>query len=174
MSGSDEGALYLELIYKELRALAAHYMRGERQGHTLQPTDLVHEAYLRLARIDRVEWKGKSHFFATAARQMRRVLVDHARRKGAQCREAQLITLSEEIMALPASVDVLVVDSALDRLAARNNRQAQVAELRFFAGMTEIEVAEALGVSERTVRGDWRVARAWLAKALTEGDDGDG
>ena len=170
----DEGAAaqLLPLVYQELRALAARYLRGERAGVSLQPTDLVHEAYLRLIELDRIDWKGRAHFFAMAATQMRRVLVDHARAAETAKRGGRptRITLSEDLATTPErSVDFLVLDQALTRLAARNDRQGRVAEMRLFGGLEVKEVALYLRVSERTVKEDWRVARAWLLKELWEG-----
>ena len=159
----------LPQIYAELRALAAHYLKGERAGHTLQPTALVHEAYLRLVRIDRVDWEGKSHFFAMAAREMRRVLVDHARRRGADKRggDWDRVTLSEGIAEQGDHVvDVLALDQALDRVAARHERRARVAELRLFAGLEIGEIAAVLDISPRTAKEDWKMARAWLGREL--------
>jgi RNA polymerase sigma factor (TIGR02999 family) len=149
-------------------------MRQERSDHTLQPTALVHEAYIRMIDVDRIDWQGKTHFFAIAARQMRRVLIEHARKAGAQKRGArpQMISLDENLAVTEErTVDLLALDEALEKLAGRNERHAQVAELRFLAGMSEKETAFALQVSERTVREDWRVARAWLARELSPGHE---
>lgn len=171
-SGSAaDAARLLPLVYGELRALAARYLREERPGHTLQPTALVHEAYLRLIEHDRIDWKGKTHFFAMAAIQMRRILVDHARARATEKRggRAPRVTLDERLTRTPeASLDLLALDEALTRLAARHERQGRVAELRLFAGMLVGETALYLGVSERTVKDDWRVARAWLLKELSD------
>jgi RNA polymerase sigma-70 factor (ECF subfamily) len=170
----EEGAAarLLPIVYEELRALAARYLRGERAGISLQPTDLVHEAYLRLVKQDAVDWKGRTHFFAMAATQMRRVLVEHARAAAAVKRGGRpvRITLTEDLVATrDRSVEFLALDSALARLMQRNERQGQVAEMRLFAGLQVKEVAFRLGVSERTVKEDWRVARAWLLKEISEG-----
>ena len=170
----DEGAAarLLPLVYEELRALAARYLRGERAGHSLQPTDLVHEAYLRLIELDRMDWQGKAHFFAMAATQMRRVLVDHARAADAAKRGGRpaRITLSDDLATTEQrSVDFLVLDDALSRLGHRHERQGRVAEMRLFAGLEVKEVALYLRVSERTVKEDWRVARAWLLKEIGDG-----
>lgn len=172
VSGDPEAAAdLLPLVYGELRRIAARYMQRERRGHTLQPTELVHEAYLRLIDLDRIDWHGRSHFLAMAARQMRRILVEHARRARSLKRRAAMVTLHDGAAAVPARpLDVLAVDEALERLAARSKRQSEVAELRFFAGMTAREIAHVLGVSERTVGKDWQVARAWLAHTLSERD----
>lgn len=170
----DEGAAarLLPLVYQELRALAASYLRGERAGISLQPTDLVHEAYLKLIELDRMDWQGRAHFFAMAATQMRRVLVDHARAANAAKRggRAARVTLTEDL-ATPQqrSVDFLVLDDALTRLGNTNQRQCRVAEMRLFGGLEVKEVALYLRVSERTVKEDWRFARAWLLKEIGDG-----
>jgi RNA polymerase sigma factor (TIGR02999 family) len=159
----------LPLVYDQLRALAASYLRAERPDITLQPTALVHEAYLRLIANDRIDWKGKTHFLAMAATQMRRILVDHARARDAHKRGGgqRTITLDEEVLAgVKPSVSLLALDEALLRLAARSGRQARVAELKIFGGLQTREIALSVGVSERTVKEDWRVARAWLMKEL--------
>ena len=166
-------AALLPLVYGELRALAARYLRDERPGNSLQPTDVVHEAYLRLIEQDRMDWKGTTHFFAMAATQMRRVLVDHARAAAAAKRGGRptRITLTEDLARAPErSVEFLALDEALTRLALRNERQGRVAEMRLFAGLLVKETAFYLGVSERTVKEDWRVARAWLMKELSAGE----
>jgi RNA polymerase sigma factor (TIGR02999 family) len=169
-SGRDRAAdELLPLVYDELRALAARYLRRERAGSTLQPTALVHEAYLRLIENDRIDWQGKTHFLAMAATQMRRILVDHARARDAQKRggRGRRITLTESLSRTPdASVELLALDEALSRLGARSPRQGRVAELTLFAGLLSREIALAVGVSERTVKEDWRVARSWLMKEL--------
>ena len=159
----------LPFIYEELRKLAARYVRREQPGISLQPTELVHEAYLRLIDISRIDWKGKSHFYAMAAVQMRRLLIERARRARAQKRGggARRRSLHDDAALVPgASVEVLALDEALVRFANRHARQARVAELRLFAGMTVKEVAHVLDVSEATVKNDWRFARAWLSRAL--------
>jgi len=165
---ADAGEL-IPLVYDRLRSLARHYLANERPGHTLRPTELVHEAYLRLAGGDGIAWQGKTHFYAVAATQMRRILVEHARAGLRQKRggRPQRVTLSENVMRIPAiSVDVLALHEALIRLARRHERQGRVAELRLFSGMLVREVAKTLDVSEATVKGDWRVAKAWLLKEL--------
>ena len=160
----------MPLVYDELRALAVAHLRRERPDHTLQPTALVHEAYLRLVDQTRVAWKDRFHFFAVAAEAIRRVLVDHARAKRAAKRtapgprvtiDATLRTTGED------DVDLLDIDDALQRLAALDARRARVVELRFFGGLSLEETAQALGVSEGTVKGDWRLARAWLERELS-------
>lgn len=170
--GKETAARLLPLVYDELRALAARYMRGESPGALLQPTALVHEAYLRLVDPPQVDWKGKTHFFAVAAIQMRRILVDQARAEATKKRGGDLrrVTLSERFAAATdGTVEMLALDEALTRLAQRNGRQGRVAELRLFSGMLVRETAFLLGVSERTVKDDWRVARAWLMKELSPG-----
>ena len=160
----------MPLVYDELRALAARLLRAERPGSTLQPTALVHEAYLRLIEHDRIDWQGKTHFLAMAATQMRRILVDHARAKAAQKRggPSRRVTLTESLARTPdATVELLALDEALSRLVARHPRQGRVAELKIFAGLLSREIAHCLSVSERTVKDDWRVARAWLMKELS-------
>jgi RNA polymerase sigma factor (TIGR02999 family) len=159
----------LPLVYDEFRALARHYLSQERMNHTLQPTALVHEAYMKLVDQTRVDWQGKNHFFAVAAQAMRRILVDHARsrqrdkRGGGRAR----VALDEACALSPQKdEDVLALDEALEKLASIDPRQAKVVELRFFGGMNVDEVAKALGVSKRTVEGDWTFARAWLAREL--------
>jgi RNA polymerase sigma factor (TIGR02999 family) len=159
----------LPLIYTELRALASKYLKGERPGHTLQPTALVHEAYLRLIRIEEVDWEGKTHFFAMAAREMRRVLVDHARRRDADKRGggAERMTFSEGVgLVEDRVIDVIALDEALRVVEARNPRRARVAELRIFAGLQIDEIATALGITARAAKEDWRMARAWIGREL--------
>jgi RNA polymerase sigma factor (TIGR02999 family) len=163
----------LPLVYDELRQRAELYMRRERLGHTLQPTALVHEAYLKLVDQSRVNWRGRTHFFAVGANIMRRLLIDHARGRGREKRGGgwQRVTLAES---LPPSNDpnldveqLLSLNSALEKLARLDERQAKMVELRFFAGLTVDEVAHLLGVSKRTVEDDWMHARAWLKRELS-------
>jgi RNA polymerase sigma factor (TIGR02999 family) len=159
----------MPLVYDELRALAARYMRGERADHSLQPTALVHEAYIRLIDISRIDWQGKTHFVAMAATQMRRILVEHARARRAQKRGGapKRVSLDEKIAFIPGNtLDLLVLDEALEKLAGASPRQSRVAELRCFAGLNTKETAYILGVSERTARQDWLVARAWLLREI--------
>jgi RNA polymerase sigma factor (TIGR02999 family) len=165
----------LPLVYDKLRFLAASYLKGERPGSTLQPTALVHEAYLRLIDNDRIDWQGKTHFMAVAAVQMRRVLIDHARANAAQKRggPGQKVTLSDSLAGTSdPSIELLALDEALRGLTARHPRQGRVAELKVFAGLLSREIAHCLGVSERTVKDDWRVARAWLMKELAARSSG--
>ena len=164
----------LPLVYDEFRHLAAGYLRHERPDHTLQPTALVHEAYLKLIDQRRVDWKGRTHFFAVAAEAMRRILIDHARRHKRLKRGGarQRITLDDAVALSPdRDEDLIALDEALERLAGSDPRQAKVVELRFFGGLTVQEAAKVLGVSKRTVEGDWTFARAWLKRELScEGD----
>jgi RNA polymerase sigma factor (TIGR02999 family) len=176
-SAGDREALarVLPQIYDELRALAAQHLRKERAGHTLQATALVNEAFLRLAGRERVHVEARVQFFAVAAQAMRRVLVDHARRRQAGKRGGRETPLpltdvaAAELAAGPEEVDVLDVEAALTRLAALDPRQARVVELKFFAGMEVEEIAAALEVSDSTVRREWRMARAWLRSQLAGG-----
>lgn len=159
----------IPLVYKELRTLAGRYMRQERPGHTLQPTALVHEAYIRLTGIHDIDWQNRSHFFAVSAQLMRRILVDSARAKQAQKRggEYASVTVDEALAAAPADSErLLAIDEALSRLGKLDPRQARIVELRFFAGLTEEEIAQVLEISPRTVKRDWRVAKAWLYRQL--------
>ena len=155
--------------YEELRRRARAYLRAEGGYQTLDPTALVHEAYARLARRAGIDWQGRTHFLAIAASEMRRVLVERARAASARKRGARpdRVTLGEAALAAEdRTVDVLALDQALSSLAERSARQARVAEMRLFAGMAAQEIGDALQVSERTVKGDWRMGRAWLARAL--------
>ncbi|MGO8793159.1 MAG: sigma-70 family RNA polymerase sigma factor [Terriglobia bacterium] len=160
------------LVYDELRRLARRYMRGERADHTLQPTALVHEAYLRLLGQRDVQWQNRAHFFGVAAQLMRRILVDHARAHRAEKRggDEPKVTLDTVFVFTEAKgADLVAVDEALTRLTERDPRQGRIVELRFFGGLTEEEAAEVLGVSTRTVKRDWKVARAWLYKEVVRG-----
>lgn len=161
-------------IYSELRALAAHYLKAERPGHTIQATALVNEAYLRLVDQSRVEWKGKTHFFSVAALAMRRILVDHARARLRDKRDGglQRVTFVEDLFGDRADEvafeDILALDEALTKLADLDERQARLVEQRFFGGMTVTEAAAELGISKRSAENDWTHAKAWLRRALTE------
>jgi RNA polymerase sigma-70 factor, ECF subfamily len=162
----------LPLVYAELRAQAARYLRRERRDHTLQPTALVHEAYLRLIGQARVSWQNRAHFFGVSAEIMRRILVDHARKHQAGKRSGATIkmTWDDRVGATPPiDCELLLLDQALDELAARDPRQARVVELRYFGGLSEQEAAEVLAVSRATVTRDWNVARAWLFRRMTQG-----
>ena len=160
------------ILYEELRRLAHLRMRGERPGHTLGTTALVHEAYLDLAGLDRMTWRDRAHFLAVAARAMRRVLIDHAEARDAQKRGGgqRAITLDEEAELVlgggSRAEELLALDEALVRLADVSERQCRVVECRFFAGMTVEETAEALHTSPATVKREWTVARAWLHREL--------
>ena len=159
------------IVYKELRRLAHHYMRGEREDHTLQTTALVNEVYLRLAGIEAMRWRDRAHFFAMTATLMRRVLVDYARQRGREKRGAgvSVTTLTENAVSAQPEVDVIALDEALERLAAVDPQQSRVVELRFFAGLSVKETAEALGVSPATVKRDWATAKLWLYNELMIG-----
>jgi RNA polymerase sigma-70 factor, ECF subfamily len=161
------------IVYEELRRLAHHYMRGERSGHTLQTTALVNEAYLRLVKIDAMRWRDRVHFFAMAAVLMRRVLVDYARQRGREKRGAgvTITSLDENAAAPETAVDIVALDEALERLAAVDPQQGRVIELRFFAGLSVEETAEALGISPATVKRDWATAKLWLYNELKPDDD---
>lgn len=160
----------IPLVYRELRRLASSYMQRERAGHTLQATALVHEAFIRLAHMQDVDWQGKAHFFAVAAQAMRRILISHAREKRALKRgEGLAITLNENVMGDNRAFEVIELDQALEKLAAFDARQARVVELRFFGGLEVPEVAAVLGTSEATVKRDWVSAKAWLYRELGQG-----
>lgn len=162
------GDQLVPLVYAELHALAVHYMRGERDGHTLQPTVLVHDAFMRLVGQRNVTWQNRSHFFGIAAQAMRRILVDHARRVRAGKREGgERVTLDESVAESPQrSIDLIALDEALERLAALDPRHARVVELRYFSGLDIEQTAMALGVSPATVKRDWTFARAFLQQEL--------
>ena len=162
----------VQQMYEELRALAAVHLRGERADHTLQPTALVHEAFLRMNRGEGLQVRGRSHFMAVASIAMRRVLVDHARARSAQKRGAGVthVSVGESNAITPdRTQDVLLVDSALARLAAVDRQVERLVEMKFFAGMTEPEIAQVLGVTDRWVRKRWAFARAWLRRELEAG-----
>lgn len=159
----------MPLLLNDLRRLAGSYLRRERLGHTLQPTALVNELYLKLADHQRLRWHGRAHFLSVAARLMRRILVDYARERRACKRggQVQKVSLDEaHDIPLDSAVELLEVDEALSRLATLDPRQAQVVELRFYGGLTLPEIAEALGLHPATVSRDWRSARAWLLCSL--------
>ena len=156
-------------LYPELRRRAAHYLRHERRGHTLQPTALVNEAYLRLFHAQGLEWNDRAHFLAAMAQQMRRILVDYARARNAQKGPgAQVRVELEDVASQDQSqpIDLLAIDEALTCLALTDPRASRVVELRFFGGLVEAETAEVLGVSVASVKRDWLFARAWLLKRL--------
>lgn len=170
-SAGDPGAAdaLIPLIYEELRELARAQMREERRGHTLRPTALVHEVYLRLLQAKRVRWESRAHFFGAVARLMRQVLVDHARHRQAVKRGGGATLLAmDEGLGVPAeqTVDLLALEAALSALGAMDARQARIVELRFFTGLTIPEVACLLGVGTATVEREWRTAKAWLLHEL--------
>jgi RNA polymerase sigma factor (TIGR02999 family) len=160
------------IVYAELRRRAAAYLNRERAGHTLQPTALVHEVYLRLAGPTRTAWTGRAHFLAVASEAMRRVLVDHARGKRAGKRGGPRVQvpLEEELaVSQPRDVDLILLDESLDALAVLAPEQARLVELRYFGGLTTEEAGEVLGLSHATVERRWTLARAWLYRRVTEG-----
>lgn len=169
------------LVYDQLRHLARHYLQQESLQHTLQPTALVHELYLRLFNplgdSEPITWHDRQHFFAVAARQMRRLLVDHARAKHAAKRAGdwQRVELTADAAhTAPLSIDLLALDQTLARLEADHPRAAKVVELRYFGGLTEAEAAEALGIGLTTLKRDWEFARAWLYQQLKPASEKDG
>jgi RNA polymerase sigma factor (TIGR02999 family) len=169
-SGGDRLALerLTPLVYDELRRIGARHLRGERPNHTLQPTELAHEAFLRLVR-QKVSWQNRAHFFGVAAEIMRRMLVDHARRKFAEKRGAGVETISLTIAGdWPASqeVDLIGLEDCLTALATVDPTQSRIVELRFFGGLTIEETAEVMGVSGTTIKREWRLARAWLLREM--------
>lgn len=176
-SDGDQEALasLMPLVYEELRHLAVHYLKGERASHTLQPTALIHEAYLQLIDQKRVIWRNRVQFYGVAALVMRRILLKHARHHRAAKRnhgEGPLVALDDSLgLARAQAEDVIALDDALRRLEAVDPRQGRVVELRFFGGLSIEESAEALGVSTATVKREWRMARAWLRRQLGAGDD---
>jgi RNA polymerase sigma factor (TIGR02999 family) len=162
----------LPMVYEELRRLATHKMANEAPGQTLQPTALVHEAWLRLTGGENVRWDGRAHFFGAAAEAMRRILIDNARRKQALRHgggQRRLDIEEVEIAAVPDDDQLLGLDEALERLAARDSRKAELVKLRYFAGLTISEAAELLKISEPTAKRDWIYARAWLFNELKRG-----
>jgi RNA polymerase sigma factor (TIGR02999 family) len=182
-SNGDRRALdeLLPLVYEELRHLANAYLRRERDGHTLQSTALVHEAFLRLVKQRDVQWRGRAHFFGIAAQMIRRILVDHARAQHAGKRGAGAVRLEldESIaVAQQRDLDLIALDDALGRLAVLDERQSRIVELRFFAGLSVEDTAELMGISTATVKREWASARAWLfreiaaaAPCVTNGSD---
>ncbi len=166
----DNGALeeLIPLVYEELHRMAERQLRRERSDHTLQPTAIVHEAYLRLLARQDEDWQNRTHFFAVAAQSMRRILVDHARARGAKKRGGRGTRWLIETAAMtePRAVDLMAVDDALVKLSALDAEQSRVVELRFFGGLTEDQAAEVLGVSSRTVRRKWTLAKAFLYREL--------
>lgn len=163
------GAL-MPLVYEELRTLARRQLRGQRAGHTLNTTALVHEAYLKLVNQQEATWQNRAHFLSVAAIAMRQILINYAHRRRAQKRGGgqAMATFEESLMGGQATraEELIALDEALDRLNAINERQSQVVTFRFFGGLTHEEIAEVLGVSKPTVRRDWRIAKAWLTREL--------
>ena len=177
--GGDRTALekLLPLVHAELRRLARRYMGREHPGHTLQTTALINEVFLRLVDGKGVRWQDRAHFFAVAARLMRRTLVDYARRHRAGKRGGLAITVSLDetaIVSQERSAELIAIDEALTRLAARDARKSQIVELRFFGGLSVEETAEVLTISPRTVKREWSLARAWLYCVLTTGEAPEG
>lgn len=159
----------MPLVYEELRRLAHHYMRGERQNHTLQTTGLVNEVYVRLAGLDRMQWRDRAHFMAMAATLMRRILVDYARERHSEKRggDISITSIGDHDAASPErQLDLMALDQALTRLAAFDAQQARLVEMRFFGGLTVEETADVLSLSPTTVKREWASARAWLHHQL--------
>lgn len=166
----DAPARLMPLVYNELRRQARNYLAKERGSHTLQPTALVHEAYLRLVDQTRISWQNRAHFFGIAANMMRRVLVDHARAHASEKRGGAAVRLSIEDIQIPLeqrASDLIALDDALEKLAQFDARKAKIVELRFFGGLTDEEIAEVLEISSRTVLRDWKTARLWLYRELS-------
>jgi RNA polymerase sigma factor (TIGR02999 family) len=164
----------MPLVHDELHRLASRHMRGERQGHVLQTTALVNEAYVRLIDLSRVRWQDRAHFFAMASRVMRRILVDYARSRHYLKRSGgvQRVSLDEAAeVSGERSADLVALDDALTALAVVDGRKSQIVEMRFFGGLSVEETAEALHVSVETVTRDWRIAKAWLLRELARGAD---
>ena len=171
-SNGDQAALdrLMPLVDRELHRLAHHYMRRESPGHTLQSTALVNEAYLRLVDQKRMHWENRAHFFALSAQLMRRILVDHARKRKYAKRGGDAGKISfDEVMAVSPErgADLIALDDALEKLAAIDPRKSKVVEMKFFGGLSVEEAAEALGVAPLTVKRDWKMAKAWLYNALS-------
>lgn len=170
----DKAALdrLIPLVYKELRRMAHQYMRRERAGNTLQTSALINEAYIRLVDYDRMRWQDRAHFFAVAAQAMRRILVERARSRGRDKRggAAQKVSLDEAAdLAVERAADIIALDDALTELSAIAPRKGLIVELRYFGGLNIDEAAEVLGVSSPTVQREWRAAKAWLYRAISEG-----
>jgi len=170
-SGNEEAvAELMPLVYGELRQLAAAYLRSERQDHTLQPTALVHEAYLRLVEQSRPDWQTRAHFYGVAARVMRQILVDHARRRQAKKRAGERVPLEQAVsFHEERSGDLVALDTSLTDLGKLDVRKCQAIELRYFAGLSMEEIAQAMNLSVETVRRDLRMAEAWLRNAMQSG-----
>jgi RNA polymerase sigma factor (TIGR02999 family) len=172
LGGKDALDQLITLVYGELRRIASRQMKAERTSHTLQPTALVHEAFLRLVDQSRTDWQNRAQFFGVAAQVMRRLLVDYARRRRA-AKRGFAVTLNEEVFQRGTNADqteqILAVDQILARLAELDPRQARVVELRYFGGLSVEETAEALGIATRTVKLDWAMAKAWMKSQLSAG-----
>ena len=169
---ADAFRALMPIVYEELRALAAHYLQSERSDHTLQPTALVHEVYLRLIGQKNAQWKNRAHFFSVAAQMMRRILIDHAKRIQRNKRGAGAIKLSLDeapILSYGVAIDLIALGEALTKLSVIDPRKSRVVELRHFGGMSVEETAEILGVSRKTVMREWAMARAWLYRELSVG-----
>ena len=169
---SSAAEALMPLLYDELRGLAGGYLRGERAGHTLQPTALVHEAFLKLVGQKNADYKSRGHFMAIAAVAMRRILVNHAEKRSAAKRGggANRVPLADDLAVVESrDLDLVALDEALNRLAERDARKARVVEQRFFAGMEMSQIAENLGVSLVTVKRDWEFARTWLTREIQAG-----
>ena len=177
----NEGAIdeLFPLVYDELRGLASKHFRHQPAEHTLQPTALIHEAYIRMVRTDELAVRDRAHFFALASRVMRQLLVDHCRRRRSSKRGGSWLQVSLDRQSAPTAdsdhaLEVLALDEALSELAALDERKSRVVELRYFGGLNTNEVATALGVSTRTVDSDWAMARAWLRRRIEGSDGGEG
>lgn len=171
----DAASKLIPVVYEELRRLAGGYMRRERSDNTLQPTALVHEAYLRLVEQRSVDWQGRAHFFAIAAQMMRRILIDHARhrlreKRGSGDKPISLDEAEATVIAPEQSLELVKLDQSLERLAKIDRRQGKIVELRFFGGLTVDETAQMLGISPKTVKRDWTFAKAWLHGDLKRSD----
>jgi RNA polymerase sigma factor (TIGR02999 family) len=174
--GGDRSKLaeLIDLVYDDLRRLAQRYMEQERRGHTLQPTALVHEAFLKLIDQTRVDWQDRSHFFAVGAQAMRRILVNHAKSHGRVKRGGgkRKLSLDEALtVSLDDDEEILALDEALEKLASVDERQARIVELRFFGGLNIEETAAVLGVSKRTIEREWTACRAWLRRELSDQEE---
>ncbi len=174
--GGDREALQalIPIVYNELHALAHHYLKAERPGHTLQSTALVHEVYLRLMGQNPAQTQDRAHFVAVAARLMRQILVDYARSRRAAKRGPECQVELHETLDLPENrrLDIVALDEALNELSRRDEQQVRIVELRFFGGLTVEETAEVVGISPATVKRDWTVARAWLTREVQRGSSG--
>jgi len=177
-SCGDQEALdaLIPLVYEDLRRLANYYLERESNAQTLQSTALVHEVYLRMCKQENPQWEGRAHFFAVASKMIRRILVDHARRKCAGKRggKFQPCELDDSlVLPVPASLDLLALDESLEQLDRFDSRKCRVVEMRFFGGLEARDIASVLGTTEATVRRDWKIARAWLYRRLHGGSGGE-